>query len=148
MRRLIFIFLMTVIAVSCGDDYKSSIPDVRFDFSCSLVQAEYSKLTTPGQFIKKTKNVHGIPVGYAGIIIGQSVYSDGYTDLAFEAACPVEASRTVSINVQNDGLGKAICPSCGTTYDLNNGGAPTGAGKEYLKRYTAVVSGTTLQVRN
>ena len=62
MRRLIFIFLMTVIAVSCGDDYKSSIPDVRFDFSCSLVQAEYSKLTTPGQFIKKTKNVHGIPV--------------------------------------------------------------------------------------
>ena len=126
MRRLIFIFLMTVIAVSCGDDYKSSIPDVRFDFSCSLVQAEYSKLTTPGQFIKKTKNVH----------------------LAFEAACPVEASRTVSINVQNDGLGKAICPSCGTTYDLNNGGAPTGEGKEYLKRYTAVVSGTTLQVRN
>lgn len=148
MRRLFVFILLFISIVSCDDAYKSNIPDVVFDFSCSLAQAEYSKLTIPGQFIKKTKNVHGIPVGYAGIIIGQSVYSNGNEFIAFDAACPVEVSRSVSVDVQDDGLGIAICPSCKTKYNLSSGGYPEGGGEEYLKRYNVTVSGSTLQVRN
>lgn len=148
MRRLFLIILLFIGVVACDDAYKSSIPDVSFYFSCSLVQGEYSKLTIPGQFIKKAKNVNGIPVGYAGLIIGQSIYSEGNTYVAFDAACPVEASRSVSVDVQDDGLGTAICPSCGTKYHLSNSGAPEGEGTEYLKRYNVAVNGSTLQVSN
>ena len=141
MRKLFLVILLFIGVVACDDSYKSTIPDVSFYFSCDLVQGEYSKLTIPGQFIKKAKNVNGIPVGYAGLIIGQSIYSQGYD--------PVEASRNVSIDVQDDGLGTAICPKCRTKYNLSSGGAPVeGEGKEYLKRYNVIVSGTTLQVRN
>ena len=34
----------------------------------------------------------------------------------------VEASRNVSIDVQDDGLGTAICPKCKTKYDLSRDG--------------------------
>ena len=70
MRKLFLVILLFIGAVACDDSYKSTIPDVSFYFSCDLVQGEYSKLTIPGQFIKKAKNVNGIPVGYAGLIMG------------------------------------------------------------------------------
>lgn len=140
--------MLGLCAAGCGDSYESSVPSVAFHFSCSLSQSPYYKITTPGQFLKVEKNVNGLPVGYAGLIIGQSVYSDGNTYVAYDAACPVEASRSVSIELQEDGLGSAVCPKCHTTYDLSSGGYPAGAGTEYLKSYKVIVSGTTLQVRN
>ena len=94
------------------------------------------------------KNVNGLPVGYAGLIIGQSIFSDGNTYVAFDAACPVEAQRNVSVELADDGLGTAVCPKCHTKYDLSNGGFPTGTGMEYLKHYSVSISGSTLQVRN
>lgn len=148
MRRLCFTLLLFIGIVACDDSYKSSIPNVSFYFSCNLLQGDYSKLAIPGQFIKREKNVNGIPVGYAGLIIGQSIYSEGNTYIAYDAACPVEASRNVSVDLQDDGFGTAICPSCETKYSLSSGGAPEGKGTEYLKRYTVLVSGNTLQVRN
>lgn len=86
--------------------------------------------------------------GYAGLIIGQSVFSEGNTYVAYDAACPVEASRNVSVEVLEDGLGTAECPKCHTQYNLSSGGFPTGEGTEYLKHYKVTVSGTSLQVRN
>ena len=148
MRRILVLIMLFVSIVACDDAYHSAIPDVSFSFSCSLVQGEYSKITIPGQFIKKTKNVNNLPVGYAGLIIGQSIYSEGNTYIAFDAACPVEARRDVSVDLLDDGLGTAVCPSCGTKYNLSSGGFPEGEGTEYLKRYNVIVSGTNLQVRN
>lgn len=153
MRRLFLVILLFIGVVACDDSYKSSIPDVsRFEFTCDLLQGEYSRLKIPGQFIKKMKNIYGIPVGYAGLIIGKSVFSQESSSeyVAFDAACPVEASRGVSIDVQeDDGRGTAICPECKTKYDLSNSGVPIeGEGKEYLKRYNAIVSGTKLLVHN
>ena len=70
------------------------------------------------------------------------------TYVAYDAACPVEASRNVSVEVREDGLGTAECPKCHTQYNLSSGGFPTGEGTEYLKHYKVTVSGTSLQVRN
>ncbi|WP_349936919.1 hypothetical protein, partial [Bacteroides cellulosilyticus] len=100
MRKLcIVIGMLWLCVTSCGDSYESSIPSVTFNFSCSLSQSPYYKITTPGQFLKIEKNVNGLPVGYAGLIIGQSVFSEGNTYVAYDAACPVEASRNVSVEV-------------------------------------------------
>lgn len=149
MNRLFRVLLICIILTACETTFTSSIPDVRFYFTCSLVQGEYSRLTIPGQFIKKTRNANGVPVGYGGLIIGQSIYSDGYTYVAFDAACPVEVNQQITINLSEDGLGTAVCPKCGTRYDLNNSGYPTNRQDgEYLKHYPVFVSGTTLTVQN
>lgn len=140
--------MLWLCAAGCSDSYESSIPSVSFHFSCSLSQAPYYKITTPGQFLKVDRNVNGLPVGYAGLIIGQSVYSDGNTYVAYDAACPVEASRSVAVELTDDGLGTAVCPKCHTAYNLSSGGFPTGEGTEYLRPYKVSVSGTTLQIRN
>ena len=135
MRKLcIVIGMLWLCVTSCGDSYESSIPSVTFNFSCSLSQSPYYKITTPGQFLKIEKNVNGLPVGY--------------TYVAYDAACPGEASRNVSVEVLEDGLGTAECPKCHTQYNLSSGGFPTGEGTEYLKHYKVTVSGTSLQVRN
>lgn len=150
MRKLIlFIGILWFWVVSCGDTYESSIPSVSFSFTCNLAQNPYYKLTTPGQFLKVTKNVNGLAVGYGGLIIGQSVFSEGNSYIAFDAACPVEASRSVSLEVEEDGLGTAVCPKCGATFGLSAGGSRNdGLGGEALRRYKVTQTGNTLQVHN
>lgn len=137
--------------VGCDDSRKSSIPSMAFSFSCNPGQYPYSKITTPDQFLLVNKDVHGLRVGYGGLIIGQSVFEPG-TYTAFDAACPVEANRNVVVDLQEDGSGKAICPECHTVYDLNNYGFPTGEGTEYLKRYPVASMpnpvGMNLVIRN
>ena len=136
MRRIWTIGLVALFFTACEAYYKSSIPNVRFRFHCDLRQAEYMFLSTPGQFLKKTRNANGIPVGYGGLIIGQSVYSEGYTFVAYDAACPVEVDQRVTVDIVDEGLQKAVCPKCGTIYDLNNGAYPVNRkGGEYLKPY-------------
>ncbi|WP_291528866.1 hypothetical protein [Bacteroides sp. UBA939] len=134
----------------CEDSYESNIPSVSFYFSCDLSQARYYKIKTPGQFLKVDKNINGLPVGYAGLLIGQSVFSAGGEYIAYDAACPVEASRHVSVEVQEDGFGTAQCPKCHATFGLSaNGSRNDGKGKESLRIYkVTVVSDNTLQVSN
>lgn len=135
--------------ISCEDAYESNIPSVSFSFSCNLAQHPYYQLTTPGRFLKVERNVNGLPVGFAGLIIGQSVFSEGDVYLAFDAACPVEASRDVVLTVKDDGLGTAVCSKCKATFGLSaNGSRNDGKGQEALRSYKVTVSGNTLQVRN
>jgi nitrite reductase/ring-hydroxylating ferredoxin subunit len=136
------------ILTGCGDSFESSIPEV--SFSLTYNTAVFPTITIPGQFVKIEKNVNGIHVGYAGVILGKSIFSQSGDNeyVAFDAACPVEASRSTAIDIVDDGLGTAVCPVCGTIYNLSNGGYPEGKGTEYLKRYSVTVSGTTLHVGN
>jgi hypothetical protein len=137
MKKLILFISLLFCTVSCGDSFESSIPDVgRFGFEVNLLQAQFQSIQSQGNFVLVLKNEHNVKLGFGGLIIGYSYYS-GYC--AFDAACPVEASRDVIVELTNDGLGKAVCPKCGTIYDLNNYGAPNGVGTEYLKDYRVIV---------
>lgn len=148
MRKLFLTLLLFISVVACDDAYKSSIPDVSFYFSCSLVQADYIIIQSYGQFKKVKVNVNRIPVGYAGLLIGQFNDFGNYRYIAFDAACPVEVSRSTSLDLSED-MRVAICPTCRTKYDLESGGYPVeGEGKEALKRYNVTVNGSTLVVRN
>ena len=73
MRKLFLTLLLFISVVACDDAYKSSIPDVAFELSYNV--AVFPSITQPGYFVKVEKNTHGIPVGYAGIILGKSVFS-------------------------------------------------------------------------
>lgn len=115
-------------------------------------QAAYSSLNSPGQFVSIDKNLHGVRMGYGGLILGQSAFP-GFNNeavfVAFDRACPVEVSASVSVELKNDGVGKAVCSKCKTEYDLNNGGAPKGKGTEYLRTYQVTrVNEYVLRVQN
>jgi hypothetical protein len=133
MRKLILLIILLLGSVSCGDSFHSSIPDVsKFSFEVNLLQAQFQSIKNLGQYVLVLKNEHNVKIGYGGLIIGDSYYN-GYC--AFDAACPVEASRDIIVELTTDGLGYAVCPKCKTKYDLNNYGAPNGVGTEYLKHY-------------
>jgi hypothetical protein len=139
MRKIILLSVLLLSAVSCGDSFKSSIPDVaKFSFEANLLQAQFQSIKSLGQYVLVLKNEHNLKLGFGGLIIGNSYYN-GYC--AFDAACPVEASRDVVVTLASDGLGKAVCPKCKTVYDLNNNGAPNGVGTEYLRHYSVIVAG-------
>ncbi|WP_321438949.1 hypothetical protein [uncultured Bacteroides sp.] len=147
MRKALLFLVLLLGAVSCGDSFHSSIPDVtKFTYQVDLLQANFQSIRNQGQFVSKTLNEHNVKLGFGGLIIGNSYYS-GYC--AYDAACPVEASSNVVVALTADGLGKAVCPKCKTVYDLNNYGAPNGVGTEYLKHYyITVVNEDKLYVSN
>ena len=154
--KTLCILCMVVGFIACDKSYESSIPSVQFSLSYST--STFPIITTPGQFDKVNMNGKSTrynhtfnrpPYGYAGILLGKSVFStDNNEYVAFDAACPVEARRDVSVNLELDGLGTAICPTCQTKYNLSNGGFPEGIGTEYLKRYNVIVNGNTLIIQN
>ena len=151
-RIIILLTIFSCIIVGCSDDMESSIPVVpKFRVECDMRQAAYSSLNAPGQFVMVEKNSHGYKLGYAGLIVGQSAFP-GFNNekvfLAFDRACPVESNSNVAVDLVNDAVGTAICPKCKTEYDLNNGGAPKGVGKEYLRKYSVVVRGDIIIVSN
>lgn len=139
MRRLIFslLFLVGFVATSCNDTPPTSIPNIYVYLECSLAQSQYAPIRTPNQFIAVQRDLKNIPVGYAGLLIGQSPFN-GYC--AYDMCCPVETTRSVAVHLKAGALGIAVCNKCGEEYDLANGGYPMkGIGKEYLKRYTVNV---------
>lgn len=139
MRKATLLLILLLGSVSCGESFRSSIPNVgRFTFEADMLQAQFQSIRTQGQFVLVLKNAHNLRLGYGGLIIGNSVFN---SYCAFDAACPVEASRDVIVEITNDGLGKAVCPKCKTVYDLNNNGAPNGVGTEYLKDYYVTLAG-------
>lgn len=157
----LLLIVSLIIATSCKDEYTSNIPDSPVSLTCDL-KNNFVQITTPGQFVKVSKIAEGYVIaypdrpslavktqkaqyarlGYAGLIVGNSSFN-GYC--AYDAACPVEASRKSVLTIINDGLGTAVCPTCGSKFNLNNGGIPIeGESKEQLKRYkVSLVSGGT-----
>ena len=83
-------------------------------------------------------------VGFGGVLLIGGV--DPFTaepnvPLAYDLSCPVECSQTVRVVIDEDKL-EAVCPECGSRYDVvTAGGAPvggpalTGKYKYGLRRY-------------
>lgn len=180
MRRLCvsaFLCLKAVAAaillplLSSCDEVRTNFPSTEVNFTCSLQQAPYSLITTPGQFITITKNGSsfvvnypgqpaytdgriGFFLGFGGLILGYPVLSMEVSSqyVAYDRACPVEAAdlniSRLDINLSREGK----CAKCGTVYDLDTGFPKSGVGRERLQTYKVYADqtalGTTLVVRN
>ena len=83
-------------------------------------------------------------VGFGGVLLIGGIdpfTSETNVPLAYDLACPVECSQTVRVVIDQDNL-EAVCPVCGSRYNvLTAGGAPvagpalTGKYKYGLRRY-------------
>ncbi len=82
--------------------------------------------------------------GYTGVVV--YIAGDGQY-YSFDLCCPGCINRAKPIEM--DGM-FGTCPICGEVYDLSNGlGVPTkGTIREALRRYTTIVSGGVITIRN
>jgi nitrite reductase/ring-hydroxylating ferredoxin subunit len=95
--------------------------------------------------LKDANLAQGESVGFGGVLVVHNMF-DEYR--AFDLACPYEAKQNVLIEVDNEVL-YAVCPVCGTKYDVGTGnGAPSGPGRHYLRIYNVVRNGSKLIVTN
>lgn len=88
--------------------------------------------------------------GFAGIllIMGMDPFNAGdIIPLAYDLSCPVECKEYIRVHIDHSTL-EAICPQCGSHYDVTmGGGTPTagpaldGTPRYALQRYHAYPSG-------
>ena len=76
-------------------------------------------------------------VGFGGVLLIGGIdpfTSETNVPLAYDLACPVECSQTVRVVIDQDNL-EAVCPVCGSHYNvLTAGGAPV-AGPALTAKY-------------
>lgn len=100
----------------------------------------YQGVVSPDGF-HFTANTH---LGFGGVLLIGGIdpfTSEPNVPLAYDLSCPVECSQTVRVEIDPENL-DAVCPVCGSRYDvLMAGGSPvagpalTGDYKYALRRY-------------
>lgn len=135
MKRLLTCLLIFLIC-SCSKIEESNIPyapvyleiDLRFQDHDLIGMYNHKAITKARTTIEKT--------GYAGVLVVCGIDSYGNTTYyAFDLCCPHEAKRNITIEADNAGV--AVCPNCGTKFDIGYGtGAPMEGVSQYpLRRY-------------
>ena len=135
--KLFILLIIFLIFFACKKEERSSIPSCEVYIETS--PSEYSKLLTPNSSVSYIYTPGmSVPAnfrfGYGGVLI----YRDLDSKLrSCDLACPVEASRTIRVEVQ---MPRAVCPVCKSEFDLSWGFAAPVAGpaKEPLRVYDNV----------
>ena len=147
--------LLTVATAAC-----SSVDDERIpNMAVNINLADAGMWNTYGvsgtglhrDFIKELRQPAGFPytdqtaTGYGGVLLigGMDPFTTNpNVPLAYDLSCPVECQATIRVVIDPSTL-EAVCPVCGSHYDVvMAGGSPTagpaltGSHKYALRRYT------------
>lgn len=104
-------------------------------------------------FIRENKEPANFPftettyTGFGGVLLisGTDPYSsEPNVPLAYDMACPVECQRDIRVRIEDNPF-YAVCPSCGSTYNVFDGGGTPVSGpaadgdiKFRLQPYTCI----------
>ncbi|MDR2120401.1 MAG: hypothetical protein LBP64_05955 [Tannerella sp.] len=144
MKRLILLLFLLIPAC---DEPINPVPDypVHLELDMTFEDRELRDVPSSKAFTIKNINAATERAGFGGVLVVHAVDGLFY---AFDMACPHEANRSILVAADENTL-NAVCPKCGTKYDIAFGtGAPNGVGRNYLKKYTVINSGTRLTVSN
>jgi nitrite reductase/ring-hydroxylating ferredoxin subunit len=146
-RRTFLLCLPALCTLSCEKSYLSSIPDYPVYLALDLTFEDKGLLPVSAYKIYTPANINQATekTGFGGVLVYHGI--DSY--YAFDTACPHEANRSVTVEVDDNHL-YATCPKCHTQYDLLSGmGNPvSGPGREQLKPYRVRQNGNILYVEN
>jgi nitrite reductase/ring-hydroxylating ferredoxin subunit len=151
----ILVFLLFLAISSCDKTYVSTIPDypvyleldLRFE-DRDLIPLQAYKIFTPqtiNQAVERT--------GYGGVLVYHGLNNVATTSYyAFDISCPHEANKSVVVEVDDDKV-YAVCPKCGSKYELLNGignpvSGPSQQEGHYLKPYRVSINGDRIIVGN
>ena len=140
-----------MILLSCNSTYRSSIPDFPVYLELDLTYEDRGlKSPQASKIYIKGKSALSAyeKTGFGGVLVYNGI-RDGSSEnyYAFDAACPVEVNQKIIVEVDSFGI-YAVCPECGTKYDISYGiGNPIeGIAKERLKRYPVDRQGDILYI--
>lgn len=72
--------------------------------------------------------------GYGGVLLMMGFEGGNYAPVAYDAACPVENRADVTVGVDATNF-DAVCPKCGSRYNVFNGGGGPLSGEAHTGRY-------------
>ena len=137
-RLSVILSFLSSLSFSCTKEPRSSIPD--FEVYIETNPSEFAKLRNPGSAVSYIQTPGAIvPVnfrfGFGGVLIFRDL--DGRIR-SCDLACPVEASRSIRVEVN---MPFAECPVCKSRFDLSYGFASPvgGPAKETLRMYRNVL---------
>lgn len=152
MKRVI-VCLIFFFALSCSKSIEQSLPlypvnlTINLDYEWRLKASQAYKIFNKSN----TQYQYNAQTGMGGILIYNGFDNNGgaHRYYAFDAACPYESQSNVIVEVDSDGL-HAICPKCGSKYELLYGlGNPIeGPSTKYLQHYPVTQTNNTIVVRN
>lgn len=151
MKRIFFCFL-TFMVLSCSKTIEPSLGlypvyfEVNLNTEWRLQASQAHKI-----FTKENTNQYQANFGLGGVLVYNGFSNNGGSQnvyYAFDAACPYEASSNVKVEVQDGTF--AVCPKCGSKYDISNGlGNPIeGPATKVLQQYYVNQKDKTLLIRN
>ena len=147
MRRIPIIFCLLIFVFSCKIE-ENPIPLVSVYLNLDLTYEDKELKTIPSYKEYTIKNINiglGERAGFGGVLVVRNMLGE-YK--AFDRSCPHEASSNITVVVDDDVL-YAVCPKCGTKYDIGlANGMPVGTSKHSLRRYNVILNGNKLIVKN
>jgi Rieske Fe-S protein len=127
------IILFASCAKTDTTDSSSSVPKVTVNVTININSSTYSSLATIGGVAYLTN------VGYRGIMLYRLSNS---SFMAYDRTCTYDLPDAGGI-VYAENNGTAICPDCGSVYNLNNGSVNAGPTTIGLKVYNTSLNTST-----
>jgi nitrite reductase/ring-hydroxylating ferredoxin subunit len=144
--------MLAFFILSCDKTYISSIPDYPVYLELDLDYEDKALKAIQAYHIYTQKDINQDieRTGFGGVLVYHGISDNGTgAYYAFDAACPHEANRTVTVEVDADRI-YAVCPKCQSKYELLNGigNRISGPSKEQLKAYHVQTVGNKVYVRS
>ena len=157
---IIGVILSVVIFHSCIDIDDNKIPS--YPVNLNLSTAGYWQtygVTSPGSYriFNKSERLPAnypynanIYTGFGGVLLVCDIYTS--EPMAYDLSCPVERRADVRVSI-DESTYEAVCPKCGSHYDVMAGWGTPVSGKALsekvgMSRYTVVKTGSGYNVVN
>lgn len=142
-KVLTFCILATAaVCVSCFNEDDDVVPWVEVKVRINTLDAKYIDLQSDnGRVVVKDCGYGG-----NGIIV---CHTSGNDFNAFDCTCTYEVSDTCAVVLDEGNIAGAVCPVCGSKFELINCGMPTsGKARHSLKSYRVSYSEPILRIFN
>jgi len=148
----LIIFSITLTLDSCSKK-NDVIPDVYVDFTLYLNDPQFVNLNAIGGSVAVNSLTNNWGRGAAGYAGNGIIVSSGVDEFfAYDGTCPHDYAvngLSVKVNIDKTNTMKAVCPKCGTIYELLSSGTPaSGIGRYPLKNYRTSIYGNSVRVWN
>ncbi len=154
MRRILPLLILLAL-LSCTDTIETRIPYRAVYLELDLTYQDKALNAIQSYKIYTSKDIDqaGEQTGFGGILVYHGLSGSGSgAFFAFDAACPHEASTNTIVEVDEAAI-YAVCPKCGSKFELLNGignpvEGPCAEDKQSLKQYIVETSGNKIYVHN
>lgn len=153
--RRIFPLLTLLTLLACTDTIETRIPGrmVNLELDLTYQDKELNAIQAYKIYTRANIDQANEQTGFGGVLVYHGLSSSGTgAFFAFDAACPYEASASVTVEVDESAV-YAICPRCGSKFELLNGignpvEGPSAEAKYRLQPYIVESSGNKIYVHN